>query len=386
MKIKTAALTATIILGSLGTSYLLYDPPKEVEKVENTAIAEKETYIITSEEESVFFDNAKTFKEKQLLTLKNRYIDKLDSINFSKSNIDIDDYSEVEATELKAKYTEVTGQEGSLKQALLWEAEQDYEQKVEEIEKYTDKTLDKATLKNEEPINVPDKALKQALQQEIGSEGDIYFKDVARITDLDLKGADITSLKGLEYAVNLETLNLEGITIDPLLEFRPLGFLQNLEILNMLNIFNHLDVLPLEYVTGNVEYVALEENLYPAKSYNFELVPYLISEEQTENLETTPDDFFIFDPETKTIKGFKGEVDQTLNIPAEIEGIKVEEIAQEAFKNKGIKTLTLPDNNIFLGPNAFLENEITEIEVSEKIENITGAFDHEVNVTLTGGN
>lgn len=64
------------------------------------------------------------------------------------------------------------------------------------------------------------------------SDEDITIGRLREITELNAKGKDITSLRGIEYVSDLEVLNLEDNFIK---DVRPLQHLENLEVLNLRN-------------------------------------------------------------------------------------------------------------------------------------------------------
>lgn len=86
--------------------------------------------------------------------------------------------------------------------------------------------------------------------------------------------------------------------------------------------------------------------------------------EQIEELQSTEETPFEFDEETGTITGYKdGNPPVDLVIPAEINGVKVKHIGKEAFKGKGLNSVTLPEGLESLGYMAFQKNNLTEIEL-----------------------
>lgn len=383
MKTRRKILISTLILGSIVVVGLtvrnIYvpDPP---DVVENPSITNEEVKK-DSTEVAALKNNIEAFKQKELQNLAEKYL--YYSNESETSNIDTKEYTDEELMKLKENYEKENGVEGTPADAIALQNKQNHEKEVKELELYLDDKLAQPILDNKEPIDMPDGALKQAIIDTLKLDVDeLYAKHLYHLTTLDLSNLDITSLEGLEYAINLEKLDLSNAKIEHSKVLKPLGMLRKLKELNLLGVFKYMEVGGLNYLTESVETVSIED-YWNTEGFDFETLPYAIDLEETASLEVTPESFFDF--EDGVIYGFKNKVDQTLVIPAKIEGIEVLEIAQDAFKSKGIKTLKLPDSNIYLGSSSFLDNEITEVEVSEKIENINGAIDFEVNVTQTGG-
>ncbi len=105
------------------------------------------------------------------------------------------------------------------------------------------------------PVEIPDEALETALRVELGKpEGDLTCEDLASLTELNYNGsneeiASIGSLEGLQYAVNLEALNLFGNDVSDL------SPLQNLITLTVLNLSGNMitDISPLQNLTNLTE-------------------------------------------------------------------------------------------------------------------------------------
>ena len=90
---------------------------------------------------------------------------------------------------------------------------------------------------------------------QVPTRGSITVANMRRLTKLDAGGRSITSLTGLDYATNLDTLNLWGNKISDL---SPLGYLTKLENLNLSG--NSItDLGPLSSLT-NLKGLNLREN------------------------------------------------------------------------------------------------------------------------------
>lgn len=284
MKNKGKVIISSLILGSLilGIGIRNTRVPDPLQpNVENVEITEKKKVRIKSEEELKLIKNVEAYKENELLTLENRYKDELSKINYESSGINTKAYSEVEFDRLKAEYFSKTGENGTLTDFRILEAAQEYDNNVESVEEYSKNMLVSAVLLNKTPITVQDDALKRAITDELELEtGDIYFKDMIKLKHLDLNGATLSSLDGLEYAINLENLDLGNLNTENLKMYEPLKLLQSLKTINFLGTFNYYDFIPLDYLAESVEYVGLEDFELGAE-YNFKII------NETENTETT---------------------------------------------------------------------------------------------------
>ncbi|WP_196000706.1 NPCBM/NEW2 domain-containing protein [Clostridium sp. 1001271B_151109_B4] len=78
-------------------------------------------------------------------------------------------------------------------------------------------------------IEIEDKYLKQDIQKALGLSGDITLKDMLELRSLTCSSRRVTNLKGIEYAKNLEELNIEQNEVRDL---SPLRDLKNLKVLN----------------------------------------------------------------------------------------------------------------------------------------------------------
>ena len=82
---------------------------------------------------------------------------------------------------------------------------------------------------------------------------------------------------------------------------------------------------------------------------------------ELQSSEETP---FIFDSETGTITGYKdGNPPADLVIPAEINGVQVKHIGNEAFKGKKLNSVVLPEGLESIGYMSFQKNNLTEIKL-----------------------
>ena len=89
---------------------------------------------------------------------------------------------------------------------------------------------------------------------------------------------------------------------------------------------------------------------------------------EVEEAEETP---FEFDKETGTITGYKdGNPPADLVIPDEINGVAVKHIGQNAFKDKNLKSVVLPEGLESLEYMAFQKNNLTKIELPSTLTNL----------------
>ena len=111
----------------------------------------------------------------------------------------------------------------------------------------------------EDPVNIPDAALKAAIKEKLGitdPEIDPTASDMSSMTgSLHVESSGVADLTGLEYAVNLTQLYLSG---NQIVDVSPLAGLENLTVLNL---YNNLivDISPLAGLT-NLGYLSLGDN------------------------------------------------------------------------------------------------------------------------------
>lgn len=101
-------------------------------------------------------------------------------------------------------------------------------------------------------VNIKDKRLLSAINQQLNKTGNITVGDMRKITSLSASG--VSDLAGLEEATNLESLNLE---YNEVRDLRPLAKLKNLKTLNVNNQFvavGQLDIADNEIVVDTTAY------------------------------------------------------------------------------------------------------------------------------------
>lgn len=84
-----------------------------------------------------------------------------------------------------------------------------------------------------------------------------------------------------------------------------------------------------------------------------------------------PPELFGFDPITQTITGYAG-TDTDLTIPGTIDGVEVLHISDNALRDLGIVTLTLPEGLLTIGNYAFYDNAITDVILPSTITSVAG--------------
>ena len=105
-------------------------------------------------------------------------------------------------------------------------------------------------------VDIPDPTLRAAVMERLQLTAPPTQADMLRLTDLRKHWAEIESLRGLEHAVNLTRLNLEG---HPISDITPLADLRNLEWLKLP--WNAIkDISPLAGLT-NLQYLEIDHNL-----------------------------------------------------------------------------------------------------------------------------
>ncbi|WP_052421486.1 leucine-rich repeat domain-containing protein [Paenibacillus sp. FSL R7-0273] len=91
---------------------------------------------------------------------------------------------------------------------------------------------------NQQPLAFEDFKLEQAIKSLLNKNDDesLTKEDLESLTDVPLSGKEIKSLQGLEYAVNVTTLELDSNQIEDIKPLRKLTKLTDLSILrNQIN-------------------------------------------------------------------------------------------------------------------------------------------------------
>ncbi len=106
-------------------------------------------------------------------------------------------------------------------------------------------------------VNIPDASLRTALAEHLGKEegAQITREELATLTEFHADDRGIRDLTGLEFAVNLEGIELRHNAISDLAPFASLVALDNIKLRGN----NISDISPLAQLV-NVEWLGLEEN------------------------------------------------------------------------------------------------------------------------------
>lgn len=82
-----------------------------------------------------------------------------------------------------------------------------------------------------EEVNMPDNELKRAIKDQLNVSSDVITRgDMTKLTSLSAVGYGIANLEGLQYAVNLESLNLDYNEIRDISQIKDLKKLNNVSI------------------------------------------------------------------------------------------------------------------------------------------------------------
>jgi hypothetical protein len=89
------------------------------------------------------------------------------------------------------------------------------------------------------------------------------------------------------------------------------------------------------------------------------------------------------DGKTLTISGYRGTIKGVI-IPEKLYGLSVTVIAREAFRGKGLTSVTMPNSVTAIGSYAFIQNELTSIAISDSVTIIGSyAFDRNKLISVT---
>ena len=82
-----------------------------------------------------------------------------------------------------------------------------------------------------EEVNIPDNELKRAIKDQLNLSSDVITRgDMNKLTNLSAVGYGIANLEGLQYAVNIEDLNLDCNEIRDISKIKDLKKLNNVSI------------------------------------------------------------------------------------------------------------------------------------------------------------
>ena len=102
---------------------------------------------------------------------------------------------------------------------------------------------------------------------------------------------------------------------------------------------------------------------------------------------TTPEEYFTFDSTTGTITGYDITGGLDVVIPSTIGGVAVEHIGIDAFLEKYLTSVIIPDSVLSIGPCAFRKNLLTSVTIPDSVTSIDfRAFSTNQLTSVTIGN
>ena len=102
---------------------------------------------------------------------------------------------------------------------------------------------------------------------------------------------------------------------------------------------------------------------------------------------TTPEEYFTFDSTTGTITGYDIAGGLDVVIPSTIGGVAVEHIGIDAFLEKYLTSVIIPDSVTSIGPCAFRSNLLTSVTIPDSVISIDfRAFRSNLLTSVTIGN
>ena len=125
-------------------------------------------------------------------------------------------------------------------------------------------------------IQIKDKNLKLSIQQELGLQGEVRLGDMRELVSLTVK--NVQSLEGLQYAVNLESLNIENNKIKDL---SPLKDLKNLT-----NLKAHPQIITEDWVLAKDKKVTVDYDVLNRNGEKLTLTSIIIKDNRTWDLTT----------------------------------------------------------------------------------------------------
>ena len=85
---------------------------------------------------------------------------------------------------------------------------------------------------------------------------------------------------------------------------------------------------------------------------------------------TTPEEYFTFDSTTVTITGYDIAGGLDVLIPSTIGGVAVEHIGIDAFLEKYLTSVIIPDSVVSIGACAFRNNLLTSVTIGNSVTSI----------------
>ena len=126
---------------------------------------------------------------------------------------------------------------------------------------------------------------------------------------------------------------------------------------------NKATVAPVEYYEPNSNYT-LKILLNNGKKYK---MYFTTIKDNSDNVEYTDEKYFSFKAETGEITGYSNDAPKKVNIPSDISGVTVKSIRNNAFMEKQLTEVTIPNGITSIGKQAFGYNDLTEIIIPNSV-------------------
>ena len=129
---------------------------------------------------------------------------------------------------------------------------------------------------------------------------------------------------------------------------------------------NKATVAPVEYYEPNSNYT-LKILLNNGKKYK---MYFTTIKDNSDNVEYTDEKYFEFDKEKGEIIAYKDDAPKDVAIPKTISGVTVKSIGDNAFREKDLTSIIIPESVISIGEFGLLGNELTSVVIPPNIKSI----------------